>query len=56
MVGSDLENDIRASQQAVLHGLFVTTGKQGADSPLLAQITPDAVLPTIAELQRWLGG
>ena len=50
IVGSNVENNIHTSQQTALHGLLVTTGKHEADSPLLAQITPDAVLP------RWLEG
>ncbi len=54
MVGDDLENDVRASQQAGLRGVFVTTGKHGLDSPLLEQIHPDAILPSIADLPGWL--
>lgn len=54
MVGDDLENDVRAAQQAGLRGLLVTTGKHGPTSPLLAHIHPDAILPSIADLPRWL--
>lgn len=54
MLGDDLENDVRASQQAGLRGLLVATGKHGTDSPLLAQIYPDAILPSIADLPAWL--
>jgi HAD superfamily hydrolase (TIGR01458 family) len=55
MVGDDLENDVRGAQQAGLRGILVCTGKHHADSPLLERIHPDAVLPSIAELPRWLG-
>ncbi|HEY0753053.1 MAG TPA: TIGR01458 family HAD-type hydrolase [Ktedonobacteraceae bacterium] len=54
MVGDDLENDVSASQQAGLRGILVTTGKHGLTSPLLAQIHPDAILPSIADLPAWL--
>lgn len=54
MVGDDLENDVRAAQQAGLRAILVTTGKHGLDAPLLAQIHPDAILPSIADLPAWL--
>jgi HAD superfamily hydrolase (TIGR01458 family) len=54
MVGDDLENDIRASQQAGLRALLVCTGKHGPASPQLAHIHPDALLPSIADLPAWL--
>ncbi len=56
MVGDDLENDVAGAQRAGLRGILVCTGKHGADSPLLAQIHPDVVLPSIADLPRWLQG
>lgn len=55
MVGDDLENDVRGAQQAGLRGIFVSTGKHHADSPLLEGIHPDAILPSIADLPQWLG-
>ena len=55
MVGDDLENDVLGAQQAGLRGILVCTGKHQADSPLLERIHPDAILPSIAELPRWLG-
>ncbi len=54
MVGDDLENDIRASQQVGLRGILVTTGKHGLNAPQLAHIHPDAILPSIADLPGWL--
>ncbi len=54
MVGDDVENDIGGAQRAGLHGVLVCTGKHRADSPLLEQIHPDAILPSIVDLPRWL--
>jgi len=54
MVGDDIENDVGASQRAGLQGVLVCTGKHNAHSPLLAQIHPDAILPSIADLPGWL--
>ncbi len=56
MVGDDIENDIGGAQRAGLHGVLVCTGKHRADSPLLEQIHPDAILPSIVDLPRWLEG
>ena len=54
MVGDDIANDIGGAQRAGLRGVFVCTGKHRADSPLLAHIHPDAILPSIADLPAWL--
>ncbi len=54
MVGDDIENDIGGAQRAGLRGLLVCTGKHQPDSPLLQRIHPDAILPSIADLPRWL--
>lgn len=54
MVGDDIEYDIGGAQRAGLHGVLVLTGKHQADSPLLALIHPDAILPSIAHLPEWL--
>jgi len=56
MVGDDIENDIGGAQRAGLHGVLVCTGKYRADSPLLQQIHPDAILPSIVDLPGWLEG
>ena len=54
MVGDDIENDIGGAQRAGLQGALVCTGKHNAQSPLLARIHPDAILPSIADLPGWL--
>ncbi|TMC18089.1 MAG: TIGR01458 family HAD-type hydrolase [Chloroflexi bacterium] len=54
MVGDDIENDIGGAQGAGLRGILVCTGKHQADSPLLERVHPDAILPSIAELPRWI--
>jgi HAD superfamily hydrolase (TIGR01458 family) len=54
MVGDDIENDIGGAQQAGLRGILVCTGKHQADSPLLKQVQPDAILPSLADLPSWL--
>lgn len=54
MVGDDIENDIGGAQRAGLHGVLVCTGKHQADSPLLERVHPDAILPSIVDLPRWL--
>jgi len=54
MVGDDIENDIGGAQQAGLRSVLVCTGKHNAQSPLLEQIHPDAILPSIANLPKWL--
>jgi len=54
MVGDDIVNDVEGAQKAGLRGLLVTTGKHGADSPLLEHIHPTAILPSIADLPDWL--
>jgi HAD superfamily hydrolase (TIGR01458 family) len=56
MVGDDLENDVHGAQRAGLHGVLVCTGKRHGDSPLLQQVHPDAILPSIADLPQWLLG
>jgi ribonucleotide monophosphatase NagD (HAD superfamily) len=54
MVGDDIENDIGGAQRAGLRGVLVCTGKHAMDSPLLVRIHPDAILPSLADLPRWL--
>lgn len=54
MVGDDIENDIGGAQQAGLRAVLVCTGKHNDSSPLLERIRPDAILPSIRELARWL--
>jgi HAD superfamily hydrolase (TIGR01458 family) len=54
MVGDDIENDIGAAQEAGLQGVLVCTGKHTAQSPLLARIHPDAIVPSVVDVPRWL--
>jgi HAD superfamily hydrolase (TIGR01458 family) len=54
MVGDDIENDIGGAQRIGLQGALVCTGKHNAQSPLLARIHPDVILPSIADLPEWL--
>jgi HAD superfamily hydrolase (TIGR01458 family) len=54
MVGDDIENDIGGAQRAGLRGVLVSTGKHNAQSPLLERIHPDAILPSIVDLPKWL--
>jgi len=54
MVGDDIENDIGGAQHAGIRGILVCTGKHNADSPLLERIHPDAILPSIRDIPKWL--
>ena len=54
MIGDDIENDIGGAQHAGIHGVFVTSGKHKADSPLLEKIHPDATLSSIDDLPAYL--
>jgi HAD superfamily hydrolase (TIGR01458 family) len=54
MVGDDIENDVAGAQQAGIRAVLVCTGKHAADHPLLQSIHPDAILPSIADLPRYL--
>ncbi|MBV9227989.1 MAG: TIGR01458 family HAD-type hydrolase [Chloroflexi bacterium] len=54
MIGDDIENDVGGAQQAGIRGVLVCTGKHRADSPLLARIHPDAILPSLADLPEYL--
>jgi HAD superfamily hydrolase (TIGR01458 family) len=53
MVGDDIENDIAGAQRAGMHTVLVCTGKHKADSPLLENVQPGAILPSIAELPEY---
>lgn len=54
MVGDDIENDIGGAQKAGMRGVLVCTGKHRADSPLLQNIHPDAILASVADIPQWL--
>ncbi len=55
MVGDDIENDVQGAQKAGLRGVLACTGKHHAGSPLLEKVHPDAILPSIVDLPKWLG-
>jgi len=52
MVGDDIRSDVEGAQRAGLTGVLVRTGKFSA-SDLTAEVSPDAVLDSIADLPRW---
>lgn len=52
MVGDDIRTDVEGAQRAGLTGVLVRTGKFAA-SDLAGDVTPDAVLDSIADLPRW---
>jgi HAD superfamily hydrolase (TIGR01458 family) len=54
MVGDDILNDVDGAQKAGMRALFVTSGKHAADSPLLKEVHPTAILSSVAELPDWL--
>ncbi|MBV9616177.1 MAG: TIGR01458 family HAD-type hydrolase [Ktedonobacteraceae bacterium] len=56
MVGDDIENDIKGAQRAGIRGILVVTGKHRADSPLLEQVKPYAILDSVKDLPGWLKG
>jgi phospholysine phosphohistidine inorganic pyrophosphate phosphatase len=52
MIGDDIHTDVEGAQQAGLTGVLVRTGKFSA-SDLSGEVTPDAVLDSLADLPRW---
>lgn len=52
MVGDDIRTDVEGAQRAGLTGVLVRTGKYVA-TDLDSDVTPDAVLDSIAELPDW---
>ncbi len=55
MVGDDVRSDVGGAQAAGLTGVLVRTGKF-APSDLSGDVTPDAVLDSIADLPEWWTG
>ena len=53
MVGDDIRSDVEGAQRAGLTGILVRTGKF-APADLDGNVTPDAVLDSIADLPDWL--
>jgi HAD superfamily hydrolase (TIGR01458 family) len=52
MVGDDVRADVQGAQRAGLTGVLVRTGKFSA-SDLTGDVSPDAVIDSIADLPRW---
>lgn len=52
MIGDDIRTDVEGAQRSGLTGVLVRTGKF-AESDLAGDVTPDAVLDSIADLSRW---
>lgn len=52
MIGDDIVGDVQGAQRAGIRGVLVKTGKFRA-ADLAADIQPDAVLESIAQLPRW---
>jgi phospholysine phosphohistidine inorganic pyrophosphate phosphatase len=52
MVGDDVRTDVGAAQRAGLTGVLVRTGKF-TPSDLTGDVTPDAVLDSVADLPGW---
>lgn len=54
MVGDDLINDIQGAQNAGYHAVLVQTGKYRKALVAQSSITPDGVIPSVAELPNYL--
>ena len=54
MVGDDIRTDVGGAQRAGLTGVLVRTGKF-SESDLGGDVSPDAVLDSLADLPRWWG-
>lgn len=52
MVGDDIRTDVEGAQRAGLTGVLVRTGKF-SESDLTGDVSPDAVLDSVADLPRW---
>ena len=52
MVGDDVRSDVEGAQRAGLTGVLVCTGKF-SPSDLVGDVSPDAVIDSIADLPRW---
>ena len=55
MVGDDVRADVEGAQRAGLTGVLVRTGKF-SPRELAGDVSPDAVLDSIADLPRWWAG
>ena len=54
MVGDDIDSDIAGAQQCGLQGFLVRTGKYRDDLVAASPVTPDRVLDSVADLNRYL--
>ena len=52
MVGDDVRTDVEGAQRAGLTGVLVRTGKF-SPSDLAGDVSPDAVIDSIADLPQW---
>ena len=55
MVGDDIRSDVAGAQRAGLAGVLVRTGKF-SPADLTGDVSPDAVLDSVADLPRWWTG
>ena len=55
MVGDDVRSDVAGAQRAGLAGVLVRTGKF-SPADLTGDVSPDAVLDSVADLPRWWTG
>jgi phospholysine phosphohistidine inorganic pyrophosphate phosphatase len=53
-VGDDVEADVGGAKEAGLRGVLVRTGKFTEEALSAADVSPDAVLDSIADLPAWL--
>jgi ribonucleotide monophosphatase NagD (HAD superfamily) len=54
MIGDDIETDVGGAQAFGIRGVLVKTGKYREDAVARSAVRPEAVLDSIADLQRWL--
>jgi HAD superfamily hydrolase (TIGR01458 family) len=54
MIGDDIETDVGGAQAFGIRGVLVKTGKYRKDAVARSAVRPEAVLDSIADLQRWL--
>jgi HAD superfamily hydrolase (TIGR01458 family) len=54
MVGDDIESDVGGAQKAGVRGVLVKTGKYREGDLERSTVKPDAVIESVAELQRFL--
>jgi ribonucleotide monophosphatase NagD (HAD superfamily) len=55
MVGDDLEADVGGALDAGLRGVLVRTGKFRVDALAASDVTPSAIVDSIAQVPAWLG-